>query len=341
MEIGNIVGTEKKLFIPDSAANESIIVTGAPGYGKTDAVKKISKEIAKSGHNVLVCNYHSTHNDILYDKEAYHVISAKRDGIPVPFLERFTYPDGSREDAEDIAEAVAEVFSQVGKMGYAAKYQMIQAVQQAVKMRDGYGDDMTCLLAAVMMEEEKNEVLLAKYKNLMMRVKFLKKYDLWRKGMVTVIDFSGCPSAVQISLTQLILSAIWRRYQIFGQTQQEKTFLVLDEFQNLPFKNGSILSQILREGRKFKLFLLLATQTIYTYDTESRIVLQQPGTKLYFRPVDTEIKRIAKSFTDIEAKMAENLLKGLGIGECLATGEFEIAGTSRMRTLKVTFREKE
>lgn len=101
------------------------------------------------------------------------------------------------------------------------------------------------------------------------------------------------------------------------------------------------MAQILREGRKFNLSLLLATQTLFTFNTDKRLLLQQPATKLYFKPVESELKKIAKQFPDIDPKDAERLLQGLRIGECLATGEFEIAGRSEFRTLKVSFREKE
>lgn len=335
-----ISGTNTELKISQNAANQSSLITGGSGEGKTEAMKRISWRMNKEGWRVLVFNFSGTHDDILSDSQNYNVIRVKKDGIPIPLFERFASPNGEVEEYADVCEAVVEAFSQIVKMGYMAKYLLDQACHDAIGMRNMYADDMECLYKAVLsLENDGKAYLLAKYRNILTRVKFSKKFQLWEPGKISVLDFSGYPLATQHILTQLVMSVLWRQHQIYGQQMKEGTVLVLDEFQNLPLGDHSVLAQILREGRKFNLSLLLATQTLFTFNIEKRLLLQQPATKLYFKPVEAELKKIAKQFPDIDPKDAERLLQGLRIGECLACGEFDIAGDSKFRTLKVSFRE--
>lgn len=336
--------TDKNFILPISkqAVNQSIEITGESGKGKSTALKIIAVEKAKEGQNVLAFNFGGTFEDVLYDDRNYHLIKVKKEGIPVPLLECFDSPCGGREDEADVSEAIAEAFSEVAPIGYMAKYLLETACQKAIRMRGAYSDDMKCLFDAIIsQEDDEKKILLAKYSNVLTRVKFKQNFDLWEPKKVSVLDFSGYPLKMQLLLTQLILSVFWRWYRIFGQQMEGGTMLVLDEFQNLPLKDDSILTQILREGRKFKLSLLLATQTIFSFDVAKRIILQQPGTKLYFKPVESEVKKIAKLFPDINAADAERLLQTLKIGECLACGEFEIAGSTKFRTLKLSFVNRE
>ena len=161
--------------------------------------------------------------------------------------------------------------------------------------------------------------------------------DLWTKGKVTILDFSGYTQWSQILIAQLVLSILWRQYRVNGQQEQEGTWVVVDEFQNFPLKEDSVLTQILREGRKFKLSLILATQTLAGFDVNQRAVLQQPATKLYFKPAESDLRRIANGFPDMDSKEASIILQNLRIGECLASGEFQIGCQNQARTLKIRF----
>lgn len=339
--LGYIVGTNMGCSISKDAVNQSILIMGESGAGKSEAAEKIARQRAKTGKKTLLLDYGGAHKGMVLDDKNYFLIKVKEAGIPLPLFERFSSVDGGDEEEADVCEAVVDAFSQVAKLGYGGRYLLEKACQEAMMMRETYDDDMKCLYDAVsLLEEDEKRLLMAKFHNLFLRVKFHKKMDLWRPGKVSVVDFSGYPKSMQLILTQLVLSVLWRYYQIYGHQMEEGTMIMLDEFQNLPLKDGFVLTQILREGRKFNLSLLLATQTIFTFDVATRTILQQPGTKLYFRPVESELKKIAKQFPDIGVADAEKLLQNLKIGECLACGEFEIAGRSKLKTLKVSFREK-
>lgn len=342
IKLGKVIGCDCPVCIAETAHNQHILIEGDSGSGKTTAIRQISKNLCMEGNRVLALNVNGSWGDVTDKDGCFSVIHVKKDGIPLPLLECLEMPDGTREDLDDVAEAVVEVFSQAGRMGYEQRYLLSQAAREAVMLRESCTDDMSCLKKALAgMSDDKGEILLAKFAPLLERVRFQRESGLWTKGRVMVLDLSGYQQWVQLLIAQLVMSILWRQSRAEGQHGSNATWLVVDEFQNYSLRQDSVLEQILREGRKFKLSLILATQTLAAFETKKRPILQQPATKFYFKPVESELKKIAKQIPDMEAADAERILQRLEIGECLACGEFEIAGRSMFRTLKVSFRGKE
>jgi len=75
--------------------------------------------------------------------------------------------------------------------------------------------------------------------------------------------------------------------------KDEPKVIVLDEVQNLDHRDGSPLSKYLREGRKFGLSLIMATQIMSSLGKDERDRMFNAGHKLFFRPADTEIRAYA------------------------------------------------
>lgn len=314
------------------SANLDFLFIGQKGSGKTMAMESIERDLAKAGIHVLILNYGGTHDNVLFDKEFYRVVRVKKEGIPIPILSCFS---NAEEDA-DVCEAVVEVFHQMNSMGYVHQSLMMEACERARKMRSTYADDMKCIHDAITAIDEES-TLLPKYRNIFTRVKFSQTFDLWHPRKATVLDLAGYSQTMQIWISQLVISLLWRYHRACGQKMDVGTWIVLDEFQNLPLQDSSLVAQILREGRKYKLSLILATQTLSSFNTAKRAMLQQPGTKLYFRPVESDLRRIAKGFPDMDPADARSILEELRVGECLASGEFKIGHETRLRTLKIKF----
>ncbi len=81
---------------------------------------------------------------------------------------------------------------------------------------------------------------------------------------------------------------------------------------------------MLREGRKFGLSLILATQTTSQFNQEQRDRLFQAGHKLFFKPATTEIDRFAQllsqSTTGISKADWGQRLASLEKGQCWSLG---------------------
>jgi len=100
--------------------------------------------------------------------------------------------------------------------------------------------------------------------------------------------------------------------------------VVLDEVQNLDHRKDSPLEKFLREGRKFGISLILATQTLSNFEQQERDRLFQAAHKLFFAPADTEIKRFADILRDNFPTSSKDewiqRLSRLQKGECLSIG---------------------
>ena len=104
-------------------------------------------------------------------------------------------------------------------------------------------------------------------------------------------------------------------------------------------RKHSTLFQILREGRKFQLSVLLATQTLNTFERWQCAVIIQAGTRLYFRP---DLKNIEKILG--EDSVNEDFwckIKKFQRGDCVAVGQFRIGNLDIQKSLLMTFREEE
>lgn len=337
-ELGHIPGVIQNLYISSTALNQHLLITGKSGSGKTIALKKIEEGIALQGGCVLVLNFNGTH-DSLCEKSYVKFINARTDGIPLPLFSPIIRPDGREEEADDICEAVVDVFSNVRRLGSSQKRTLSRACHNAIEARAYYDDDMKGLYASLeACEGDGGQALIDTFGMLMKKAKFIKDGKLWEDGGITVLDFSEFNVSYQILLAELVMSILWRHHRIYGQQTKEPVWIVCDEFQSLNLKGDSVLTQILREGRKFNLSLLLATQTLSIFDTGCRALLQQSATKLYFRPSESDIKKVSKDILGIQREKVQQMLHKLAVGECLAEGEFLIGTHIVENVFNMSFR---
>jgi DNA phosphorothioation-dependent restriction protein DptH len=122
--------------------------------------------------------------------------------------------------------------------------------------------------------------------------------------------------------------ALWDLYDQACNTGSKRHPIpvVLDEIQNLDHRSDSPIDKMLREGRKFGLSLLLATQTTSNFNQEQRDRLFQAGHKLFFKPAETEIGNfaslLAQTTSDSKGDWAQRLAK-LEKGQCWSLGPIQ------------------
>lgn len=330
--------------IAADANNSSILITGMSGSGKTRALQKISRGIASDGGTVLMVSFHGT-QAMMADNEKVKRINIRKDGIPFSMMTPACYPDGSMEDQEDIAEAVTDIFSDVLCLGSEQKITFQKAVQRAVERVDSHMDEMEVIGQELkeLLEEGNNRSVASKiygkFDSVFKKVRMSAVPDILQPGRVTILDLDGFSTHVQKMLSELILSILWRYYRIDGQRKEEPLYIVCDEFQNLSIRSDSVLGQILCEGRKFHVAMLLATQTLERFDRSQKALLLQAATQICFRPGPDEVKAVFKRLGAGRNSLWEDRMSGWQRGECIAYGRLCIGTVVREGPVKMTFRE--
>jgi len=141
--------------------------------------------------------------------------------------------------------------------------------------------------------------------------------------LCNIFQLVGMDDYSQKLITEFILWDLYGFLQSKGKKTDPKV-IVLDEVQNLDHQEGSPLSKYLREGRKFGLSLMLATQTMSNMKKDEQDRMFNAEHKLFFRPADTELKtfaNIAALFAGQSPNEWINKLSSLKKGECFSIGQ--------------------
>lgn len=336
VRLGRMQGESVQIRISDRSLNGSVLAIGQSGSGKTESVWKIANNIMAEGGAVVVLNYNGSFSK--KTGENVYKLSVLNEGFPIPLLTQNKRPDGTRENAEDMVESLVDIFSDIEKLSAKQKGALRNAI---LKVCDKRGDENVLksigkeLLAV---DEDASYAVYEKFHAVWCRIKSVSGIKLIEPGKITVLDFAGFDSRTQRLLAELSLASIWRYFRLWGQSARAPLYIICDEFQALSLKKDSALSQILREGRKFHIALLLATQTLETLDKGEKVVVLQAATRLFFRPTPGEVPSILKLMNEEKTEIMKKMLLNLQPGECLASGTFNIGGIEIERALKMTFR---
>lgn len=327
------------LWISHEANWLHMLFTGKTKGGKTVALYKVASGITQEGGAVGILNYSGAF-DQYFDVPNVKVIDIASEGIPFNFLTPLKRKTGVYETPADVVDAAVELFQSVSRMPIRQKAEFRKAVSSAVQHITIGGDALLLIRQALeSSEQESAEKVLDRYAVLFSRIKTVRyKEPLFTPGKMTIFDFSGFPRSGQFMAAEFLLAILWRYFQVYGQRLEFPLFLICDEFHNLRHDINSTIADILREGRKFNMALLLATQTLKTFDPAERAILSQASTRLCFRPDPWDIKDILRGVEVEEKNRLNEELNLLKTGECLGVGDFECQGYAFSKKIKMTFR---
>ncbi|MDE1855978.1 MAG: ATP-binding protein [Candidatus Micrarchaeota archaeon] len=131
-------------------------------------------------------------------------------------------------------------------------------------------------------------------------------------GKVSYVDLSKFTEAAKISSAREILARITQRMRSAGTSEKFRTFIVLDEAWKLLLSDDS-LSILIREGRKYGVGLLLASQIIGDVDES---LLSNIATVFAFRVQDApSIDKMARCYELGSDKVSA--VQNLDQGSCL------------------------
>ncbi len=331
-------------FSHPGLVNRHMLIFGSSGQGKTYAIQCILCEMSKFRQNSLIIDYtngflpnqlESITNEILQPKQ--HVI--KNDPLPInPFIPQEADTGGIfiKENSNAVAKRIAGLFNSVYGLGH-QQYSILHRVVMDGVDSSGEGMNLDYMLSLIeeMAEDKKYKAYAQSLFNKLRPFVLDEPFASGEKGfnwdhlfqkedpLCNIFQLAGMDMKSSRLVTEFILWDLYGYLQAKGEKTDPKV-IVLDEVQNLDHQEGSPLSKYLREGRKFGLSLILATQTMSNMKKDERDRMFQAEHKLFFKPADTELK----AFADIAALATQQRpdewvrrLSSLAKGECYSIGK--------------------
>lgn len=158
------------------------------------------------------------------------------------------------------------------------------------------------------------------------RITISKRQYSLKKG-VHVLQLSGLhQNEYRIKYMNLLLRMFWHQAQHF-KNGCFSTYIV-DEFQNVDLP--AALENFLREGRKFGVSVIIASQFISEKQKKSASVLKQAANQMLFRPADSDCHALAR-MTDAEhVQEWEKIFSRLQTGEAVLAGSYRVNSNQRV-----------
>ena len=343
IELGKYKG---RTVTTDSKAleNRHIAVIGASGSGKSVECQRIISSIVQQGGTVLTFDIHGTlADDQIFWKfrptfeEYEYEIDVRRNGIPCNLFTPVVYPDGTEEEEVDLIGSLTDVISDAIHLGSAHKVELRKALEYVYEA----GDYEKAGIAAVdeALKSAGNKAAM----ELREKLYFLTAYNIFRPGgelfcpgKINIFRLSRFSLRTQCIISEIILTYLWR----LANAEQFKTkgiFVFVDEFQNFPSGKDSALAQMLSEGRKLGVNLILSSQMILQGSTSAvQQRITQSAQMLYFKPAANRVNLTSKMIEGTSDSDWGRLLRTLGVGEFIAVGSFMIDGKCKKGALKIS-----
>lgn len=337
--------------------NRHILVFGASGTGKTYTIQALLCELGKSGQNSLIVDYTngftpSQLESIVVEKlnPKQHVV--RMEPLPInPFRRQCDFIDDFRleEDSATTARRVRDLFAQVYRFGDQQQSALYNAIRDGVDQDESSFNLDRLLERLEVIQHEGGHTaasaasVISKLQPFVDMTPFGKEdVDSWEKLFTDVnsrchiIQLAGYMKDTAQLITEFSLFDLYWYYRARGN-KNNPIVIVLDEIQNLDHSLNSPLGQLLTEGRKFGISLILATQTLSNLAKEERDRLFQASHKLFFKPADTEIRSFAQILADVTNGRLDDWvdrLSSLKRGECYSLGNAFNEATGKLEVSK-------
>ena len=326
--------------------NRHLLIFGAAGSGKTYGIQCLLAEMAKQKLNSIIVDY--TDGFLPQQIEPYfrEVVKPKNhflitEKLPLnPFRRQKQIIDPSipaiEEKSFDVASRIASIFTSVFEtMGDQQSSALIRVLEAGIEEDPQFSlDDLLSMLRD---DSAYGESLANKLEPLIRSQPFQTSVNsAWEIMLnnadhrVHVLQLKGLAREIQRLVTEFVLWDLYD-YVCNSGNKYRPVPVVLDEIQNLDHRSDSPIDKMLREGRKFGLSMILATQTTSQFDQEQRDRLFQASHKLFFKPATTEIERFSQLLSQAtgvaKSEWSERLAK-LEKGQCWSLGSVKTSSGS-------------
>lgn len=333
---------------PSELFNGHIGIVGGSGGGKTVKAQDIMIQIAQMGGTVIALDLHGAlSDDQIFEpyKEAFNEVlnsvDAYKDGISFNLFTPIEYVDGTIEDELDTVGAIVDMIARSTDLGVRQKADLRRAVTDVMQTNayETYGfkaiDDALAKIGTQHAAGVREKINALTIHNI-----FRPGSSFIQQGKINVLRFSRFDVDTQIILAEAVSALIWRMANV-DSFKENNIYLFIDECQNMPSSKDSILAQMLSEGRRFGVNLIVATQLLL--DSSFNAVQQrftQCGLMLFFKPLSNRVNQTSKMIDPAAKSDWTIVLRSLKKGEFIATGSFLVNGHKSERPLKIDGRVK-
>lgn len=357
-----LIGKDKYLhnvyweFNNKALANRHLLITGTSGQGKTYSIQTMLYELAKDNVSAVIFDYtegfmlqqlEEPFKTSLGDKINQQIIYSV--GVPInPFQRHEVELAGEKilEKPSDVAARLADIFVHVYDFGAQQYSAVFDAAFNGMRK---YGDDMNMHhfkdeLEKLIEGNKTAKSVLSKMSPFFHTVDFTNDPNFdWGdilyadEAKVNIIQLTLFTREMQVIITEMMLWDAWYYTKKYGS--KEKPFVVvLDEAQNLSHTMKSPSAAILTEGRKFGWSAWFATQSLKVLKDDEIVRLLQAAFKLYFKPTDDEMVKIAKQLDATGEINWLHEIHNLKKGQCIVAGDrMKASGTVGPTSPVVTY----
>lgn len=309
--------------------NDSYVILGESGYGKSVAAQSIVLQKANQSYSVRSLDIHdSSAPEHLFPtfRKSFEQLSSKIDAyntpIPTTLFEPLHYADGTTESPEDLSYTLSNIIARHLRLSRSSTTALSESLEYAISDRDNNPDIFPAVLKALEEFDTKAS------RNAMAYLAPLLRHNIFRHQSVNYsfgienISLSKFPPLFKNVIVDLLL---FDEFRTASQGGQPPRYIYIDEMQNLSIDKDCYLGKILTEGRKHSLNVILASQSIREFNASERTMLCQANHKLLFHPALLEVKYYAELLASPQHRAEiSDLLRNLEVGQCVFQGPIYI-----------------
>lgn len=318
-------------------SNRHMLITGKSGQGKTYFIQTLLYELSQELLNVLVIDYTDGFLPNQLEPKLMESLGNKiqqkiiyQDSMPLnPFKIQKIDLGGILVDEQplDMVERVVQIIDFVFSLGIQQRTLLTETILEGYELNGSAYTFSHLENDLINSEDSSKHNLYGRISSLLKRDPFAYEDDFsWENvfdnsGQIHIFQLKGFQRQIQQVMIEFML---WDLFQYASKSGTEKIPLpiVLDEIQNLNFSANSPAVKILREGRKFGLSGIFATQSLDSMKGTDSEAIYNAAQQVHFLPPDSQVKNIGNSMASISisAKEIESELKSLHKGEAIING---------------------
>lgn len=328
----------------ESIPNAHEVYLGKSGSGKTWAICRRMEELCNE-KKVCVIDWSGSFSLKELEKaglcieQGVQVIDLKGQRISLPVMR------GDGYDADRIVSLAENALGITGSLQKA----ILQEIASEVCLSEQ--PSLKKIVTRLEKEEAKEEAVennerarrIEKILDRLSRFVKLEAFDFWASEKMVpdtqklvIIQLSNLTPSCRKICVAAVLWAIW---ELIEQGNVLFDRIVLDEAQHVDF-SADIPSQMVREGRKYGLGIIMSTQFLKGLNEDTISTIEQSENIFFFRPELKSVSAIARMIEPARAGKWASVLRNLKVGQAVLVGTYRVNRNKKSKTKNIVVYHK-